>query len=488
MTLPRTVADVLARHVTFKVECIDRMYLNVYIPQLQFPLGLMGFLSRRLGMRVTSTAPLASITERFVTAVRRFAVDHEIPLVDFARGQRKDDVMHEHLSRFTKPEGVVFVGRAQEKTPLFRTEKRRDSEGKTYPWIVKTTGVVNHFYFYCVDDDFGPFFLKFCSYFPYNAKLCLNGNHWAQRQAAKSGIGFTPMDNAFAAVDDPAALQRIYDSLGPEQIDGLLRKWLKILPHPFTGDDQDAGYTYDVSVLQAEFSLTQTLDRPLSGRVFFEQVIRDNLDLGRPDQVSLIFDRELRRGKKRPTPAGSAPACSPKASPPACTSTTNTPRSSSTTRKDERYAPKPRSTTPAISASGSRWSTCVLKQVDFQANRRLLDVQTISHDPTDGQAALTTVTDPVLTTTGRRVAGLRFTDPRAQALLSAILVFRLLTTCADYARTASSNASPAPTATSPPAPASGTPCSSPVSTTDSSAPASPNSPTPIPATRHHFDE
>ena len=85
----------------------------------------------------------------------------------------------------------MFIGRAQEKTALFRTEKRHDAHGDSYPWIVKTTGLVNHFYFYCVDADFGPFFLKFCSYFPYNAKLCLNGNEWAKRQAAKAGIGFT---------------------------------------------------------------------------------------------------------------------------------------------------------------------------------------------------------------------------------------------------------------------------------------------------------
>lgn len=74
--------------------------------------------------------------------------------------------MHEHLKDFTGTEGVVFIGRAQEKTPLFRTEKRRDSEGKTYPWIVKTTGVVNYFYFYCVDDDFGPFSSSSAPTFP----------------------------------------------------------------------------------------------------------------------------------------------------------------------------------------------------------------------------------------------------------------------------------------------------------------------------------
>ncbi|WP_420497809.1 hypothetical protein [Parafrankia soli] len=461
MTLPRTVADVLARHVSFEVECIDRMYLNVYeavidqqlhvdvyrrrswsykmseeknlfhcgfyVPQLQFPLGLMGFLSRRLGMRIASTAPLAPITERFVAAVRRFVADHEVPLVDFTRGQRKDDVMQEHLSRFTEAEGVVFVGRAQEKTPLFRTEKRRDSEGKTYPWIVKTTGVVNHFYFYCVDDDFGPFFLKFCSYFPYNAKLCLNGNHWAQRQAAKAGIGFTPLDNAFVAVDDPAALQRICNRLGPEQIDALLRKWLDILPHPFTGDDQDAGYTYDISVLQAEFSLTQTLDRPLSGRVFFEQVIRDNLDLGRPDQVSLVFDRELRRGKKRPTPGRFRTRVLTEG----VTPSLHIDYKHATIKQYHKEGRALRTETTINDTRDFRIGKRLvnlpaLKQVGFQANRRLLDVQTISHDPTDGHAAFAAVTDPVITPTGRRVAGMRFTDPRTQALLSAILVFRLL--------------------------------------------------------------
>ena len=122
--------------------------------------------------------------------------------------------MAEQLAGFTAAEGVVFIGRAQEKTNLFRTEKRRHADGRAYPWIVRSTGVVNHFYFYCLDADFGPFFVKFGSYFPYNAKLCINGHHWAQRQAGKAKIGFTAMDNAFAAVDDPEALQAICDTWG----------------------------------------------------------------------------------------------------------------------------------------------------------------------------------------------------------------------------------------------------------------------------------
>lgn len=116
--------------------------------------------------------------------------------------------------------------------------------------------VVNQFYVYAVDDDFGPFFLKFCSGFPYNANLCINGHEWAKRQAAKAGIGFTALDNAFAAVDDVVAVQTICAGLGPMQIDALLRKWLARLPHPFTAADRTAGYRYDVSIsiLQTEFS------------------------------------------------------------------------------------------------------------------------------------------------------------------------------------------------------------------------------------------
>ena len=302
MTVARSVGDVLAEHVVFEVDCIDRMFLNVYVPGLQYAAGIVGYVHRQLGLPIASTAPLARITEAFSTEVRRFARANGVPWVDFAKGQRKDDVMHEHLAGFTGEEGVLFIGRAQEKTTLFRTEKRRDAHGEAYPWIVKASGLVNHYYLYCYDDDFGPFFLKFCSYFPYNAKLCINGNEWAKRQATKAGLGFTALDNGFAAVDDPAALQAICDRLGETQIDALLRKWLAILPHPFTAADRAAGYRYALSILQAEFSLTQMLDKPVSGRMFFEQVIRDNLDIGRPDQVALIFDRRLKRRGPHPTP------------------------------------------------------------------------------------------------------------------------------------------------------------------------------------------
>jgi hypothetical protein len=74
------------------------------------------------------------------------------------------------------------------------------------------------------------------------------------------------------------------------------------LAQPVHPQDEEAGYRYELSILQAEFSLTQMLDRPVSGRIFFEQALHDNLDIGRPDQIGLVFDRRIIRKGRHATP------------------------------------------------------------------------------------------------------------------------------------------------------------------------------------------
>jgi hypothetical protein len=424
MTVTRSVADVLTEHVVFEVECIDRMFLNVYVPGLQYAAGLVGYVHRQLGLPIASTAPLARITEAFDKAVHGFARDHGLAWVNFAKGQRKDDIAHEYLAGFTGTEGVLFVGRAQEKTTLFRTEKRRDANGDAYPWIVPASGLVNHFYFYCLDDDFGPFFIKFCSYFPYNAKLCLNGNHWAQRQATKAGIEFTALDNGFAAVDDIARLQRICDSLGPTQIETLLEKWLAILPHPFSASDQAAGYRYECSILQAEFSLTQMLDKPVAGRMFFEQVIRDNLDIGRPDHVTLVFDRKLIRRGPRHTPGLFRTRVITEGVTPSLHVDYKHTRIKQYHKEGKALRTETTINDTTDFSIGKRLTNLpALREIGFCANRRLLHVQRLSHDPISGTDALDAITGAITTATGARIPALRLGQRRSHALLQALLMF-----------------------------------------------------------------
>jgi len=367
------------------------------------------------------------ISKTFVGDIHRFVADQGVELVDFRPGERKDDVAHEFLSGFDGTEGALFVGRAQEKTGVFRTEKRRNPvTGAAYPWLVRRTAIVNHFYVYAVDDDFGPFFIKFGTYFPYNAKICLNGNEWAKRQAVKAGVAFEPLDNGFASCDDPKRLQRICDRLDAAKIDRFVRKWLARLPHPFTAADRRAGYRYDISVLQAEFSLTQTLDRPLAGRMFFEEVIRENLDIGRPDRVSLIFDRRVINGRRRKTPGRFRTRVFTDGVTPSLHVEFKSTRVKQYHK--ERIAPRTETTinnTRDFGIGKRLHNLPALREVGFNANRRLLDVQRISHDPTIGDVAFNHIARPIVDDY-QRVPALRFGDPRVHALFAAIVVFRLL--------------------------------------------------------------
>jgi hypothetical protein len=423
MSVPRTVAEVLRDHVTLEVEGIDRMYLNVYQPRLQCEGQIAAFFRCHRGHTFASSALMDPMTKAFIASVEHFTQHNHIPLISFAKGQRKEDVALEYRARFQDSEGILFVGKAQEKTPVFRTEKRKNpNTGQTYPWIVRSTAMVNQFYFYGIDEDFGPFFLKFCTYFPYNAKLCINGHEYVKRQLAKEGIPFEALDNGILSCANPQRLQQLCDGLCASKIDALLRKWLARLPHPFTAEDRAAGYRYDSSILQAEFSLTQVLDRPLTGRIFFEEVIRENLDLGRPDQVQLIFGRRVNRQtpgrfRTRVLTEGVTPSL-------------HVDYKRSRIKQYHKEGRALRTETTINDARDFRLGKRLgnlpaLRQVGFQANRRLLDVQRISQDCALGEDAFRRVNEPV-EVNGQRASALRFADAAVQALLSALLVFRLL--------------------------------------------------------------
>src|SRR5712672_1889535 len=399
------------------------MYLNIYVPRLQCETGIVGFFRHHRGNPLPSSALMKPMSREFVAKLEKFVAEHQIPLVQFHKGQRKDDVMKQHLRQFRKDEGILFVGKAQEKTPVFRTERRRSPKtGQPYPWIVRSTAMVNNYYIYAFDRDFGPFFLKFCSYFPFNAKLCLNGHEYAKRQLVREGIKFEALDNGVLSCANPKRLQKLCDGLSAEKIDGLLRKWLRLLPHPFTGADRQAGYRYDISILQAEFSLTQVLDRPLHGRLFFEQVIRENLDLGRPEEVQLIFNRKITRrtpGRFRTR------ILTQDVTPYLNVYYKNT--------RIKQYHKESRAlrTETTINNSydfgiGRRLCNLPkLREVGFAANRRLLDLEHISHDCILAEDAFQAINSPVAA--GRqRTAGLRFADPRVHALLHAVILFRQL--------------------------------------------------------------
>ena len=421
--IAQSVAEIINRHVKLTVEGIDRMYLNVYVPGLQYEQGIVRFFREHRGQPLPSGALMSPMTRRFVAKLEDFVARHDIPLVSFCKGQRKDEVMAEHLRHFGRDEGIVFVGKAQEKTLVFRTERRRSpTTGRPYPWIVRRSAMVNNYYIYAVDRDFGPFFLKFCSYFPFNARLCLNGHEYAKRQLAQEGIAFEALDNGILTCADPKRLQAICDGLSAAKIDALLRKWLRLLPHPFTGADRKAGYRYDISILQAEFATTQVLDRPVHGRLFFEQVIRENLDLGRPEEIQLIFNRRI----PRTTRARFRTRVVTQEVTPSLNVYYKNTRIKQYHKENRALRTETTINNSYDFAVGKRLTNLLkLRAIGFAANRKLLEVERLSHDCILSEDTFQAVNRPVAA--GRqRASGLRFADPRAHALLHALILFRQL--------------------------------------------------------------
>ena len=169
------------------------------------------------------------------------------------------------------------------------------------------------------------------------------------------------------------------------------------------------------------------LDRPVSGRVFFEQVIRDNLGAGRPDQASLIFGRHLIRTGPRPTPGRFRTRVITSG----VTPSLHVDYKHATIKQYHKEGRALRTETTINDTQdfqiGKRLTNLpALREVGFSATRRLLRLERLSHDPITGATAITAITSPAITPAGTRIPGLRLAQARSHALLAALLIFRLL--------------------------------------------------------------
>jgi hypothetical protein len=302
MTATVTVNDVLDGHVSLGVECLDRIYLNGYVPNLQVGGQVVTFMTKHLGKPIPSPAILEQMGIAFRKAVDRFAAGDKIPVVRFGKDDRKIEVMKPHLERQARTgrSGVAAIGVAQEYQNVFAAAKHAGkNSGVPCFSFNKADRRVTCYYFYIWDAGFGPSFIKICAYFPYPVKVWINGHEWAKRQAARAGIGFTELSNGFASCDDPAALQEICDRLGPKEINSFFGNWMDVLPLPLSKYDREEGYRWELSMRQIEVSHTLVFDQPRNARAFFEALVADNLDIGRPGSAELIFAGPYRGGRHR---------------------------------------------------------------------------------------------------------------------------------------------------------------------------------------------
>jgi hypothetical protein len=173
-----TVNDVLDGHTVLDVSCLDRLYLSGFVQRLQTSGGVVYFLHEHRGMPIASPAIFEQIGTRFREGMRRFAQANHIPVVRFRRGDRKVEVVRPHLDQAARSgrSQVAAIGVDQEFQVVW-TARKRDTDPAKAPQFsfTKEQRRVTVFYVYVWDEDFGPAFIKICSYFPYPIKI------WGQR-------------------------------------------------------------------------------------------------------------------------------------------------------------------------------------------------------------------------------------------------------------------------------------------------------------------
>ncbi len=415
-----TIAEILEGHVTLEVECVDRLYLNGYIPSLATAGGLTVFMREHLNKPIPSPAVLGQMTSRFREGVLAFAAASEIPLIHFERGERKDDRANEMRRELGVRGGVVFIGVAQEKAKAFSGRKVPEKGANWFEYTRDKTVCVNHYYFYVDDEEFGPAFVKVCSYAPWALKVCLNGHEWAKRQLEKKGIAYKALDNGSLDCAEAAALQEVCNALGPQYVEAFLARWLERLPMPLTSADRAAGYDWKLSIWQMEVSLTQVFDRPVRGREFFEEVMRDNLDLGRPDRVQLIFERRILPSTPRKISDPRDPRwglAEPAHRVQELSSETVFQRGTRPAHGRDVSRPRDFNVNKGISNFG------YLQQIGRQINRRLLEVERVSQNCGLSADGIQRVVEPTVGEDGQKAPGLRFGDPRVMALMLTLSLF-----------------------------------------------------------------
>jgi hypothetical protein len=417
-----TVASLLRDRVTLHLRSVDRIFMQAYVPGLQCEGQVIRFLLHR-GYPIPSPAALGKIGQAFVKAIESYASEHDIPVVRFKKRQNKEKVAAPYLAKAAEQgtEAVVMIGVAQEKTEAWKGWK--DGGPPSHPHFTyrRQSVSVNHYYLYCYDRAFGPCFFKFCAYAPYPVWIWANGHEWAKRQATRAGIAFTPLDNGFASCADPKRLQKICDRLDAAAVRTFVLRWLGKLPSPFTASDRGAGFFHDLAMRQIEVSDTRVFDRPATGRSWFERVIKEHLDLGRPDRVSLLFNRKIikttpGRFSTEVITRGVEPAIQIhyKASKLKAYYKENRALRVETTINDTRDFAIGR----LVRAENFR----ALRAVGEQANRRFMELACSAEACAPDADTLTRVVLPS-TTDGLPAPALRFGDPRVTALLSALACF-----------------------------------------------------------------
>jgi hypothetical protein len=408
-------------NISFHYRCFDRILINASIQTFHEPMRIVYFFQDFRQIDPVTRDVLRDIANQYQNWVTNRSLRWNAPILDDSEG-RRDEFMAPYFIK-AQPDQIVGIIKAREPASILVSIGKKN--GPCHLEFKRRW--VNQFNFYRNDSKFGRMFIRVCPYFPFPARIYLNQHYWLANRMREEGIGFRQCANAFVRCSDPKRLQQLADSLLPYDLITCGQKWLTCLVPFFTAKERArTGCQHRLFLSQIEYSENMVFRRRAPLDALSERLLDANRTIGRPNKISVIFGRRVtkRFGDTLRTTIQDLNLGNPVI------------RTDYKQESVKQYV-RDRLLLRTEATSYNLWDFGVGKSVENlpaarktlrQITERYLDVQQDILETFVDRGQLLRLSQPTVTSSGKRIPGLKLDNPRQLAVMQALVRFCHLAT------------------------------------------------------------
>jgi hypothetical protein len=378
------------------------------------------FLRSHRQVEQLNRACFTKISGAYHAWVERYAQEAGIDIVTPDRDVRREEWVQPYYQQLGPRPGVAVILKVREPERMVIAKGSQLAGSQ----LAVERRHVNLYYFYLQDAQCGRMFLRICPYFPFNLRVWLNGHNWLAQRLRLEGVAFEQRDNVFVDCAHPERLQQLSDAFAPADISTPVQAWLAQLLPFFSAAERQQGYRHQLFMTQMEYCHNLIFHQRAAVDRLFDRLMDVGRSLGRPDKLAIVFSRPR---LKLDTRTGETLIKITKLRTPVLSSSFK-----STSIKQyisNGVALRTESTSYQLQDVGIKKNLSnlpIVRKAFAAANQRYLDIQQDVLASYVDRGQLQQLRQPTVSTTGRRVPGLRVDDPRLLAVLQAITCFAYL--------------------------------------------------------------
>lgn len=405
--------------IRFAYSCFDRILLNAVIQVLQYPTSVVGFLKDKRQATNLTPALFRGISTDYHQFVQTFAAKRQIEIVEPPKDVRREDWVEPFFRRLHGQPDIGVILKSRENARVAVSFPKQGNH------VELLNRFVWQYYFYLHDRDFGRMFLRICPYFPFNARVCINGHEWLACRLRDEGIRFQQCGNALRTCSDPARLQKLADEFAPRHILACAHRWLAQLVPFFTEKERrQQGFGHRLFVSQVEYCTNLVFDRRAALDRLHERLLDLNRTIGSPDKVAVIFGRRV---TKRTDAGLKTQILDHDLGQPVIRSDYKSSSIKQYVRDHLILRAEATSYhTPDLGVGKNIDNLPQLRETMARTTDRYLDVQQDVLETFVDRGQLAELRQPTVTPGGHRTPGLKLDDPRLLAVLQALTCFAYL--------------------------------------------------------------